>query len=206
VPVRGRVRGWARLHRAAGELVTDDACLPGDTSHPERPVLVWFLTGRRPRVSEAAARAPGRPTGSTSVHAIETSAALASPAPRSPHQPPPHPASPASLPGLLAVPEPGPAGPARRSRQGAAPVRLIGTLESLSIPRPEGTMTPAASNPWLSWHPRSAGSVAGAGCYGARSRRPSNHPAPATPATKTASRTASEPTGTVPLTSASAGV
>lgn len=41
--------------------------------------------------------------------------------------------------------------------------------------------------------------------YGARSRRSSSQPATATPTAKTASNTASEPTGTVPLTRASAG-
>jgi hypothetical protein len=62
------------------------------------------------------------------LHAIEGSAALASPAPRSPHQPPPHPANPTSLPALLAVPE-----PAQPARLGEAikeppPVRLSTTL------------------------------------------------------------------------------
>jgi hypothetical protein len=42
--------------------------------------------------------------------------------------------------------------------------------------------------------------------HGARSRRASSHPAAATPTTKTASNTAIEPRGTVPLTRASAGV
>lgn len=81
------------------------------------------------------------------VNAIEGSAALARSVPPSARQPSPNRRFPASLPALLAVPE-----PAQPARLGVAikeppPVRLIGTLVPLSIPRPEGKMTPTASKP-----------------------------------------------------------
>ena len=55
-----------------------------------------------------------------------------------------------------------PAGPARLgvAIKEPPPVRLIGTLESLRIPRPEGKMTPTASKPSLPWHPGFGGESA----------------------------------------------
>ena len=91
------------------------------------------------------------------LHAIEGSAALASPAPPSAHQPPPQPANPTSLPALLAVPE-----PAQPARLGVAikqppPVRLSTTLgfrrvsvavRHSILPAADGEAAPARLAAW----------------------------------------------------------